>query len=372
MRHFSSILLTSLLFSFLTTIQGQTNNVNQYTLDDFYKDNPQLDVKVDSIFNSLSTQQKVAQMIISCTGELGKPEATVKKLVENDMIGGVVFLKGSKKQHTETISALNTISNKNKTLPLLFSMDAEPSLLSGRIKGAQNVGKTIDIKTEVQSDSIVQIINQELKQIGVHHNYAPVLDISPNNEAIKSRSYGSNKDSVINLANRFIKHTQQGGIIATAKHFPGHGLVKGDTHKQSVYIDGPLQEVENYIPIIEDGVLSIMIAHITVQNNETFGTNGLPSSCSRRIITDLLKDGMCFEGIIISDALNIMKAVTILDNAPLLASKAGCDMILMPQDEEKTMTSILAEMKINPDYQKQVMESVKKILRLKICSNVIK
>ncbi|MBQ4820156.1 glycoside hydrolase family 3 N-terminal domain-containing protein [Aquimarina sp. MMG016] len=359
------------LFIFLSLCQLATAQNKTFDLQDFYTDNPQLDAKVDSIFNTLTDQQKVAQMIISCTGELGKPEKVVKKLAKNDLIGGAVFLKGSKKRHTETIQELNAISAKNNTIPLLFSMDAEPSLFSSRIYGAPDVGKTIDIKTEAQSDEVVNVINHELKEIGVHHNYAPVLDMSPNNEAIKSRSYGSHKDSVINLANRFIKCTQEGGIIATAKHFPGHGLVKGDTHKQSVYIDGELQEVDNYRPIIEDGVLSIMVAHITVNNNETFGTNGLPSSCSRRIITDLLKNGMCFEGIVISDALNIMKAVTILDNAPLLASKAGCDMILMPQDEEKTLKSILAEMKTDPDYKNQVTKSVKKILRLKVCSGII-
>ncbi len=359
-------LIVYLFFSLFAQAQEK-----KFSLDDFYTDNPKLDHMVDSIYNTLTQKQRIAQMIISCTGELGKPETIVKKLAEDDIIGGVVFLKGSKKTHSETIDELNAISEKNKTLPLIFSMDAEPSLFASRIKGAQDVGKTIDIKTTAQSDSVVNIINQELKDIGVHHNFAPVLDISPGNEAIKSRSYGNNKDSVINLANRFIKCTQEGGIIATAKHFPGHGLVKGDTHKQSVYIDGPLQEVDNYKPIIADGVLSIMIAHITVVNNDIFGTNGLPSSCSRRIITDLLKDGMCFEGVIVSDALNIMKAVTILDDAPLLASKAGCDMILMPKDEEATMKSILAEIETDEDYNKQVIQSVKKILRLKVCAGMI-
>ncbi len=359
-----------LTLSILVLISGHAQQ-SKFSLDDFYADNSELDQTVDSIYHSLSDQQRVAQMIISCTGELGKSETTVKKLAQEDIIGGVVFLKGSKKTHTQTINELNSISKKNKTLPLIFSMDAEPSLFASRIKGAKNVGKTIDIKTHAQSDSVVRIINKELKEIGVHHNFAPVLDISPSNEAIKSRSYGNDKDSVISLANRFIKCSQEGGIIATAKHFPGHGLVKGDTHKQSVYIDGPLQEVDNYKPIIADGVLSIMIAHITVVNNDVFGTDGLPSSCSKRIITDLLKDGMCFEGIIVSDALNIMKAVTILDDAPLLASKAGCDMILMPKDEKKTMNSILSAIKKDPEYHDQVIASVKKILRLKICAGII-
>lgn len=365
MRHLILFFFFTLFFN---TINAQSARFN---LQDFYSYNSELEYKVDSIYRSLSERQQVAQMIISSAGELGKPMATVKKLTENNAIGGVVFLKGSKKTHTESINTLNQISTKNKSVPLLFSMDAEPSLFASRIKGAKDVGKTIDIKTEAQSDIVVNTINTELRAIGVHHNYAPVLDISASNEAIKSRSYGSNKDSVITLANQFIKCTQEGGIIATAKHFPGHGLVKGDTHKQSVYIDGPLQEVANYKKIIEDGVLSIMIAHITIQNNKKYGTDGLPSSCSRKIITGLLKEEMGFKGVIISDALNIMKAVTILDNAPLLASKAGCDLILMPQNENATITAIITAMKQDPAYKKQVAQSVKKVLRLKVCAGII-
>ncbi|WP_188111996.1 glycoside hydrolase family 3 N-terminal domain-containing protein [Aquimarina sp. RZ0] len=366
MRYSYSIPILFVIFSIQMRAQSP-----KFSLQNFYSYDAELAYTVDSIYNTLSNTQKVAQMIITSAGELGKPMSTVKKLAENNSIGGVVFLKGTKKKHTESIQVLNTITANNKTLPLLFSMDAEPSLFASRIKGAKDVGKTIDIKTEAQSDAVVNTINTELREIGVHHNYAPVLDISAHNEAIKSRSYGSNRDSVINLANQFIKCTQEGGIIATAKHFPGHGLVKGDTHKQSVYIDGPLQEVDNYKKIIQDGVLSIMIAHITIQNNKKYSTDGLPSSCSRKIITGLLKEEMGFKGIIISDALNIMKAVTILDNAPLLASKAGCDLILMPQNEQKTIQSILTEMTKDPAYKKQVLQSVKKILRLKVCAGLL-
>ncbi|MFC5047662.1 glycoside hydrolase family 3 N-terminal domain-containing protein [Aquimarina hainanensis] len=343
----------------------------QFSLQDFYSSDSLLTAKVDSVYNSLSEQERIAQMIITSAGELGKSVATVNKLASANKIGGVVFLKGYKKKHIQHINTLNSISKKNNSIPLLFSMDAEPSLFSSRIKGAKNVGKTIDIKTVEQSDQVTSTINKELKEIGVHHNYAPVLDVSAANEAIKSRSYGSNKDTVVALANRFILHTQKEGIIATAKHFPGHGLVKGDTHKRSVYIDGPLQEVANYKKIIEDGVLSIMIAHITIQNNDKYATDGIPSSCSRKIVTGLLKEEMGFKGIIISDALNIMKAVTILKNAPLLASKAGCDLILMPQNEERTMQNIYKETLSDPAYKKQVATSVKKIIRLKICAGII-
>ncbi|TYP76300.1 glycoside hydrolase family 3 N-terminal domain-containing protein [Aquimarina intermedia] len=363
--------LLSTLFLFLTSIYFSHSQSTPYTLSDFYGNSTELEQKVLTIYNALSEEQRIAQMIITSAGELGKPEAVVNELAKKGAIGGVVFLKGTKANHTQHIQTLNKIAKANATPALLYSMDAEPSLLSSRIKGAKDVGKTVNIKTEAQSDQVVAAINEELNAIGVHHNYAPVLDVSTSNEAIKSRSYGSDKEQVIALANRFIQKTQDGGIIATAKHFPGHGLVSGDTHKQSVYIDGPLQEVANYEKIIADGVLSIMVAHITIKNNESYDTNGLPASCSRKIVTSLLKEEMGFKGIVISDALNIMKAVTILDNAPLLASKAGCDLILMPQDEEKTILAILNEVKKDPEYKAQVEASVKKILRLKVVAGLL-
>ncbi|MDG2246612.1 MAG: glycoside hydrolase family 3 N-terminal domain-containing protein [Flavobacteriales bacterium] len=110
---------------------------------------------------------------------------------------------------------------------------------------------------------------------------------------------------------------------------------------------------------------------ITIENNATYGTNGLPSSCSRTIVTDLLREELGFEGLIISDALNIMKAVTVLDKAPLLASKAGCDFILMPQDEALTMQWVMEEMALDETYNRQVEESVKRLLRLKLCLGLL-
>lgn len=363
-------LLIVLPLIFLT--YSKTNAQNRsYTLNDFYQYDSELAYLTDSIFNTLSEQERVAQMIITSAGELGKSDEVVKTLVKEKRVGGVVYLKGSKTVHTKLVNTLNDITNQTNGIPLINSMDAEPSLFNGRIKGTQKMIKTIDIKDVKQCDSIVQVIDESLHAIGIHQNFAPVCDISPNNEAIKNRSFGSNQDTVITLSTQFIQTTQQDNIVATAKHFPGHGLVKGDTHKQSVYIDGELKELEIYKPLIKSGVISIMVAHITVKNNDRYHTSGLPASCSRVIVTDLLKNELNFKGIIVTDALNIMKAVTILEKAPLKASMAGCDFILMPIDEVQTAQWILDEMKVNSSYRKQVYQSVKKILRLKICLNLI-
>ena len=365
--------IQNLLFSILFFIINYSSYAQNeaYSLDNFYQENNELSQLTDSIFNTLTDKERVAQMIVTSAGELGKSDVIVKDLVEKNLIGGVVYLKGTQESHKKLIDELNIISKNNGSLPLINSMDAEPSLFNGRINGTSEMMKTIDIKTTEQCDSIAKIIDKKLIEIGIHQNFAPVCDISPNNEAIKNRSFGSDKDTVISLSKTFIATTQKDNIVATAKHFPGHGLVKGDTHKQSVYIDGDLQELDIYKPLIKDGVISIMVAHITVRNNKAYSTNELPSSCSKVIVTDLLKEELGFKGIVITDALNIMKAVTILDKAPLKASMAGCDMILMPINELEAVSWILEEMNTNLNYKKQVYQSVKKILRLKICLNLI-
>lgn len=361
------------MFTLLFVIGNATQSFAQtnWTLNDYYTNSSSLDGKVNALFDHLTAEQRVAQMIITSAGKLGKADSTIIRLAKEQKIGGVVFLKGSRMSHKTLINKLNLISYNQKAVPMLFSMDAEPSLLNGRISDSQRMVNTIDITTQAACDSIVKIINQELRNIGVHQNYAPVCDVSASNVAIANRSFGTDKTKVIELCEQFIASSQEGNIVATAKHFPGHGLVKGDTHKQSVYIDGELQELAIYPPMIEADVISIMVAHITVLNNEKYNTDGLPATCSRKIVTNLLREELGFEGVIISDALNIMKAVTILDKAPLLASKAGCDHILMPIDEAQTMEWILQEMKSDSDYAKQVEASVKRILRMKVCLGLI-
>ncbi len=360
------------LFVFITVLASCQKQNTNYTLNDFFKNNVQLDKFTDSVYSSLSDTQRIAQMIITSAGELGKPKAVVKQLAEKGYIGGVVFLRNSEENHIQQVNELNNISADNHSIGLLFSMDAEPSLFNGRILGSTHVPNTIDLSSVGLCDSVTEIICDELKSIGIHQNYAPVVDISPDNKAIKNRSFGRDEQEITELAGAFTNTTQKNGIIATAKHFPGHGLVHGDTHKQSVYIDGEFQELSVYPPLIEQGIISIMIAHVSVRNNKYYSTDGMPSSCSRRIVTDLLKDSLNFRGIVVSDALGNMNAVSTVENPSLVASMAGCDLILMPKDEEKTIDMILHETAANESYKMQVEESVKKIIRLKICCGIIK
>ncbi len=269
------IFLSQSIYSFSQKEEGKLNN---YSLEDFFSENNDLDSLVDISFMKLNDKQRVGQMIISSVGELGKPADEVRKLIKEQKIGGVIFLKGKKQDHKDFVNEFNILAKKNEALPLLYSMDAEPSLLGGRIKGSRKVKKTNKIKDTSECITIAEYICEELNEIGIKHNYAPVCDITPDNAAIGNRSFGRNKDTVVEMCIAFIKTTQEQGIVATAKHFPGHGFVKGDTHHKLVYIDGKMKEIDVYKPLIKAGLISIMIAHIAVKNNEEYKTSGMPAT----------------------------------------------------------------------------------------------
>jgi beta-N-acetylhexosaminidase len=344
--------------------------VQTYTLNDYFRDNQMLEKQVEEVFNRLRDEQRVGQMIVPAVGRLGKPDAEVEELVQKQLIGGILLLNGSKDSFKNYIARFDSISRSQGGVPLIYSADAEPSLINRKIAGTPTIMKTSQIADSATSAQVAEQINTELKEIGILYNYAPVVDLSLQNQAIGNRSYGSEPEQVTELANAFIQATQEGGVLATAKHFPGHGLVKGDSHHKLVFIDGEMKEAPLYQYLIDQQVMSIMVGHIAVENNPDYNTNGMPATLSREIVTDLLKNEMGFKGIVTTDAMN-MGAVASISNAGLEAVKAGNDMILMPLNEKELVYAILAEMDKDPAFKEQVYESVKKIIRMKLAAGLI-
>jgi beta-N-acetylhexosaminidase len=354
-------LLISLFFSFIFFLGfSQT-----YSLKNFYKSDTVLDNKIDSIFNLLNDTSRVGQMIVPAIGRLGKSRDHVLALAQKGWIGGILLLNGTFEEFSKDVKNYDSTMIAKGHLPLIFSADAEPTLVNRKIIGSQKVPYTNTIHSMDSVEIIASIISEDLNKIGINQNYAPVIDASPN-KVVSNRSFGLNMDTVISFSDKFINTTQKRNIIATAKHFPGHGYVKGDTHKELIFIDGEMKEVENYIPLIQSGVISIMVAHLAVKNNEEYNTFGFPSTCSRNIVTDLLKDSLEFKGLIVTDALN-MGGVANFENNGLKAAQAGCDQLLMPLDEEKVLLNILELIAKNKAFKNEIYNSVKKIIRLKIC-----
>ena len=370
----------SLLVIFFSCQDKEGNNVlaggeketadTIFTLKDYYSDNPSLEAKVNEIYNSISDGEKVAQLIISSGGSNGKSNGEIKSLISEGVIGGTILLGGSKDEFVQLTADLQNTAVNNSRLPLIISTDGEPSLINRKIAGIQEFPKSNTITTEEESRSMASEICMLLNEMGINQNYAPVCDYGYNQDIISNRSFGGLETNVGNLASAFIKASQENGVIATAKHFPGHGNVSGDSHNKVVYINGEMEELNIFQSAIDAGVISVMAGHIAVKNNPSYNTNGLPATLSNNIITGLLREEMGFKGLVVTDGMN-MGAVTKISNASYKAFIAGCDLILMEPNERNLHSKILGAMKSDKEVLARVEESAKRIIKAKICLGLL-
>lgn len=341
----------------------------EFNLSDFLSEKPSLNKAVEEIYQQLDDTAIVAQLIMPAVGKYGQTPKTIEQHIQQRIIGGILMLNGTQKEFTEWIKNFNALSKSKGNLPFLYSADAEPSLVNRKIGESAPVKKAAEINSMEEVVTVAQQISQLLNSIGINYNFAPVVDVA-GNATVGYRGFGNKPEQLIPWSNAFIQTTQQQGIIATAKHFPGHGLVSGDTHSSLQTIDGELKEIKNYPELIANGVLSIMVAHIAVKNNKKYETNGLPSTCSKAIVTDLLKKELGFKGLIVTDAMN-MGGVVNVPQCATLAIAAGCDIVLMPVDAAKAHHEILKEFRKNSEFKKQVEEAAKKVIRMKICLGLL-
>ncbi len=341
-----------------------------YSLNDYLKEDAALDAQVEKIFSALDDTAIVAQLIMPAVGKYGQTDALIRKHIKERVIGGVLMLNGTKDGFTKMISQYEELNAKFGNLPFLYSADAEPTLFNNKIKGSTIVKKADAIKSIEEVTACAKTISTELNTIGINYNFSPVVDMS-SNSTVGYRGFGSNPANIIPWSNAFILETQNHNIIATAKHFPGHGLVTGDTHKSLQVLDGELKEIKNYPGLIENGVLSIMVAHIAVKNNLKFDTNGLPSTLSPEIVQGLLRDSLGFKGLIVTDAMNMGGVVSVPQSASK-AVNAGCDILLMPVDAKKAHSEILKRYKTDAEFKKKVDASAKRVIRMKLCIGLLK
>jgi beta-N-acetylhexosaminidase len=303
-------------------------------------------------------------------GRLGQTKETIDQHIKDRVIGGVLMLNGTKDEFTSWIKDFEKNNKAKGNLPFLYSADAEPSLVNRKIMGSTPVKKANELTSIDEVKSVAETISKDLNEIGINYNFSPVVDMSPN-KTVGFRSFGAVPANIIPWSDAFIQATQKNNIIATAKHFPGHGLVSGDTHKALQMIDGEMKEIKNYPELIANGVLSIMVAHIAVENNKEYSTDGLPSTCSEKIVTKLLKDSLGFKGLVVTDAMN-MGGVVNVPNASSKAVAAGCDIVLMPLDAKKSHQELLKLYRTDKNFKAKVDASAKKIIRMKIALGLLK
>ncbi len=327
---------------------------------------------VDSVYNSLTLEQKLGQlfMVAAYSGGEKANQEKIEQLITQNYIGGLIFMQGTAEAQAQQTNRFQQISK----VPLLIGMDAEWGL-GMRLKGVDDMPRQIMMGAMPDSFLVykmAQAVAYQCKRMGVHINFAPVVDINnnPNNPVINFRSFGENKFQVAKYATQYVKGLQDNGVIASAKHFPGHGNTDVDSHLDLPVISSSARDLDNlelypFKEMINQGVGSIMIAHLQVPSLEP--ALNTPTTLSAKVVTDLLKNKLSYKGLIITDALN-MEGVAkhyapgIVDVKAFLA---GNDILLFSQDVATAVKQLKEALNKNNVSEGRVEESVKKILLAK-------
>jgi beta-glucosidase-like glycosyl hydrolase/CubicO group peptidase (beta-lactamase class C family) len=337
-----------------------------------YKSYLPADAWVDSVFNSLSPDEKIAQlMIIRAHSNLGPDHvAQVSDLIKNYNVGALIFFQGGPVRQANLTNLYQSVA---KT-PLLVSIDGEYGLgmrLDSMIKFPYQL--TLGALSDASIVYRMGIaVGQQMKRLGVHINYAPDVDINnnPRNPIIGYRSFGEDKYKVARFGVAYMKGMQDAGIMACAKHFPGHGDTEVDSHLDLPVINksiGQLDTLELYPfkEMIKAGVGSIMNAHLYIPSIDS--TPDRATSLSRNNVTGLLKDRLGFKGLILTDALE-MKGITKFfpaGEAAVQALLAGNDMLCLPDDVNAAVTAIKIAISENRLDEKDIDDKVRKVLYAK-------
>ncbi len=330
-------------------------------------------VWADSVLQTMSIDEKIGQlfMVRAYSSNDESEKKKIQEQIEDYHIGGLCFFQGTADRQVELTSYYQSIS----PVPLMISMDAEwgPAM---RLKTG-----TIDFPRQmtlgaIQDDRLIyqmgKEIARELKLLGVNVNFAPVVDINNNaaNPVIGTRSFSENKELVSRKAYMYMLGLQSSGVMACAKHFPGHGDTNVDSH-----FDVPVlpfdttrlkdQEMYPFRVLIDQGVQSVMIGHLVVPALDN--TDKLPASLSPIVINGWLRTRLGFDGLVFTDALE-MKGVTKNfkpGEIEVKALLAGVDVLLLPSDIESSVKKIRSALKSGLLTEDRIDESVLRILRAK-------
>jgi beta-N-acetylhexosaminidase len=327
---------------------------------------------IDSVFNSLTPSEKIAQLIMipAYQNDNGFNEKEVSKLIEKYNIGGLIFFQGNPYK-------LASLTNKYQSLaktPLIISIDAECGL-------AMRLDSTIRYPDQI----ILGAINNEkllyemgahiarqLKHLGIHINMAPVIDVNnnPDNPIINYRSFGEDRVNVARKGILYMKGLQDNNILAVAKHFPGHGDTNDDSHYTLPLIPHSRQRIDSielfpFKELINSGVGGVMVAHLSIPALDD--SPKLASSLSKVIVNDLLKNEMGFKGLVITDAMNMGGITKHFKprEANVKAISAGNDILLMPCNVPKAISSIQREIRKGNISQAEIDKRCRKVLAAK-------
>jgi len=327
---------------------------------------------VDSVMQTLSQRERVAQLInvAAFSNRDAAFEDSISSLISKYKIGGLIFFQGGPVRQAH----LTNRYQRESAIPLLISMDAEWGL-GMRLDSTLSFPYNMTLGA-IQNDTLIyqlgQEIGRQLSRLGVHMNFSPVMDVNnnPNNPVINYRSFGENPQAVASKGLRMIEGLQSQGVIAVAKHFPGHGDTDTDSHydlPQLKHSKERLQEVElhPFRKAVKGGVQGIMVAHMNIPALDS--TENIPSTLSPPIVTGLLKEQMGYKGLVVTDALN-MKGVTKFyspGEVDVKALMAGNDLLMYTEDVEAALDQVELAVRRKQISPEQIDQKCRKLLHAK-------
>jgi len=327
---------------------------------------------VDSVFNKLNKRQKVAQMFFvrALTNSTKAYEDSIGNVIKKEKIGGLVFFQGGPGRQA-------ILTNKYQALakvPLLVTIDGEWGL-------GMRLDSTISYPYQmalgaVQNNNLIYKMGLEVakdfKRLGLHMNLAPDVDVNnnPNNPVINYRSFGENKYNVAAKAGAYMKGMQDGGLLVSIKHFPGHGDTDVDSHHDLPQLNFTKERLDSlelypFRELITQGASGVMIAHMNIPSLDK--SPNLPSTLSKPIITGLLKDELAFKGLIISDAMEMKGVVKNFKDgeADVMGIIAGNDILELSENSARAVKLVRKAVRSGRISMDRIDSSVKKILLAK-------
>jgi beta-glucosidase-like glycosyl hydrolase/CubicO group peptidase (beta-lactamase class C family) len=343
---------------------------------------------VEETLSSLTLREAIGQMIMpwmsgAYTSTTGPEFHEYVRYIEEAGIGGVVISIGLPHTYGAKLNALQARAE----VPLLVGSDFENGGPGMRINhsyalptllpqgGGTSFPPTMAfgaIGEEGYAREYGRVTAEEARAVGVHLNFAPVLDVNSNplNPIINTRSFGEDAQAVADLGAAYLAGARDGGILTTAKHFPGHGDTKTDSHVELPVVDADWDRLESLelVPFrraVEEGVDAVMTAHLAVPG--ILGPDGAPTTLSPVFMTQLLREDMGFQGLLLTDALR-MRAISDgygVGEAAILAVEAGADVILAPADLWVTLDAMEEAVSSGRLSRERIDASVRRILEMK-------
>ncbi|MES2734465.1 MAG: glycoside hydrolase family 3 N-terminal domain-containing protein [Bacteroidota bacterium] len=326
---------------------------------------------IDSVFSELSEEEKIGQLFMVAAYSNKKEDdhyRQIDSLIVNQHIGGLIFFQGGPVKQAQLTNHYQSLSK----VPLLIGMDAEWGL-GMRLDSTISYPKQMTLGAIQDNQYVYQMgaeIAHQCRRLGVHLNFAPVVDVNsnPNNPVIGTRSFGEIKENVAAKGIAYMQGLQHNGVMANAKHFPGHGDSGSDSHLTLPVISHPEERMNSlelypFRQLIADSLMSMLVAHVYMPAFEK--RKNMASTLSANVVTKLLKEDMGFKGLVFTDALN-MRGVSKFykpGEVDVLALVAGNDVLILSEDVPEAIRWIKRAVKQRQLSQADIDEKVKKVLR---------